>query len=85
MSAGVACRRRAGEDLPPPPKTAIAGPEYFGLTHPEVLAQIEALDQEGQCTAYWAGKEVRYTSACPGAHCQCCSKTQVLVCQVVRI
>ena len=25
-----------GEDLPPPPKTAIAGPEYFGLNQPNV-------------------------------------------------
>ena len=56
--AFVACRRAEGENLPPPPKTAIAGPEYFGLTHPDVMAQIEALDCEGLCTAYWAGKEV---------------------------
>ncbi|BDA47156.1 probable transforming growth factor beta regulator 1 at C-terminar half [Coccomyxa sp. Obi] len=59
INSEIETRRRAGEDLPPPPKTAIAGPEYFGLTHPEVLAQIEALDHEGLCTAYWAGKEDR--------------------------
>jgi hypothetical protein len=51
-------RRSEGQDLPPPPKTAIAGPEYFGLTHPDVLRQIEALDPERLCTDYWAGKEV---------------------------
>lgn len=44
--------------MPPPPKTAIAGPEYFGLTHPEVLQQIEALDPDRLCTDYWDGKEV---------------------------
>jgi hypothetical protein len=27
----IEARRAAGEDLPPAPKTAIAGPEYFGL------------------------------------------------------
>ncbi|KXZ46241.1 hypothetical protein GPECTOR_45g111 [Gonium pectorale] len=52
-------RRAAGEDLPPPPKTAIAGPEYFGLNQPEICAAIEALDVERQCTAYWAGKQDR--------------------------
>ena len=51
-------RREAGEALPPPPKTAIAGPEYFGLTHPQVQAQIEALDPGGLCADYWEGKEV---------------------------
>ena len=29
-------RRKAGEKLPPPPKTAIAGPEYFGFNQAEV-------------------------------------------------
>ncbi len=55
----VCARREAGEALPPPPKTAIAGPEYFGLTHPQVQAQIEALDPDGACADYWEGKEVR--------------------------
>ncbi len=36
INAEIEGRRRAGEDLPPPPKTAIAGPEYFGLNQPEV-------------------------------------------------
>ncbi|RMZ52298.1 hypothetical protein APUTEX25_001688 [Auxenochlorella protothecoides] len=31
INAEIEARRAAGEDLPPPPKTAIAGPEYFGL------------------------------------------------------
>ena len=37
INAEIEARRAAGEDLPPPPKTAIAGPEYFGLNQPEVL------------------------------------------------
>jgi hypothetical protein len=36
INAEIEARRAAGEDLPPPPKTAIAGPEYFGLNQPEV-------------------------------------------------
>ncbi len=38
INAQINSRRAAGEDLPPPPKTAIAGPEYFGLNQPEVLS-----------------------------------------------
>ncbi|GFR53040.1 hypothetical protein Agub_g15740 [Astrephomene gubernaculifera] len=49
-------RRAAGEPLPPPPKTAIAGPEYFGLNQPEICAAIEALDVERKCSTYWEGK-----------------------------
>lgn len=52
------CRREAGEPLPPPPKTAIAGPEYFGLTHPDVILRIESLDPERLCSKYWNGKQV---------------------------
>ncbi|KAK9824373.1 hypothetical protein WJX72_009819 [[Myrmecia] bisecta] len=55
----IETRRRGGEDLPPPPRTAIAGPEYFGLSHPVIVAQIEALDPNHQCIEYWAGKEDR--------------------------
>ncbi len=36
INAEIEARRRAGEALPPPPKTAIAGPEYFGLNQPNV-------------------------------------------------
>ena len=36
INGEIEARREAGEDLPPPPKTAIAGPEYFGLNQPEV-------------------------------------------------
>lgn len=36
INAEIEARRRAGEDLPPAPKTAIAGPEYFGFNQPEV-------------------------------------------------
>ena len=38
INAEIEARRAAGEDLPPPPKTAIAGPEYFGLNQIEVRA-----------------------------------------------
>ena len=37
INAEIEDRRAAGEDLPPPPKTAIAGPEYFGFNQAEVL------------------------------------------------
>jgi F/Y rich C-terminus len=36
INAEIEARRSAGENLAPPPKTAIAGPEYFGLNQPEV-------------------------------------------------
>ena len=32
----IDARRAAGQRLPAPPKTAIAGPEYFGFNQPEV-------------------------------------------------
>lgn len=35
INAEIEARRKAGENLPPPPKTAIAGPEYFGFNQPE--------------------------------------------------
>ncbi len=40
INAEIEARRAAGEDLPPPPKTAIAGPEYFGLNQLEVIRPI---------------------------------------------
>ena len=49
----IEARRRDGQPLPPPPKTAIAGPEYFGLNQPEVVAAIEAMDPEGKHQQYW--------------------------------
>ena len=39
INGEIEARRRAGEDLPPAPKTAIAGPEYFGFNQPEVRAE----------------------------------------------
>jgi hypothetical protein len=63
INAEIEARRKAGEDLPPPPKTAIAGPEYFGLNQPNITAAIEALDPEHECTQYWAGKEERLRAA----------------------
>ncbi len=40
INAEIDARRKAGEDLPPPPKTAIAGPEYFGLNQQEVCERM---------------------------------------------
>ena len=31
------------------PLTAIPGPEYFGLNHPDIVEQIEALDPGHLC------------------------------------
>ena len=59
INAEITARIAAGEDLPPPPKTAIAGPEYFGFCQPEIAGAIEALDPEHRCSLYWAGKEER--------------------------
>ncbi len=53
INSEIEARRAAGEDLPPPPKTAIAGPEYFGLNQPEICQGIEALDKEHLCSEYW--------------------------------
>ena len=51
-------RIERGEALPPPPRTAIAGPEYFGLT--QHAPAIEALDPGRElCALYWAGKAER--------------------------
>ncbi|BDA48275.1 probable lysine-specific demethylase JMJ16 at C-terminar half [Coccomyxa sp. Obi] len=63
INAEIEGRRAAGEDLPPPPKTAIAGPEYFGLNQPEIMDAIEALDPEHACEDYWAGKADREAAA----------------------
>lgn len=59
INAEITARIAAGEDLPPPPKTAIAGPEYFGFCQPEIADAIEGLDPEHRCALYWAGKEER--------------------------
>ena len=40
INAEIEDRRAAGENLPPPPKTAIAGPEYFGFNQAEVLIPL---------------------------------------------
>ena len=63
INAEIEARRRAGEDLPPPPKTAIAGPEYFGLNQVEAIEAIEALDPEQRCQSYWVGKQQREAAA----------------------
>jgi hypothetical protein len=67
INGAIEARRAAGEALPPPPKTAIAGPEYFGLTHPAILPQLEALDVDRICVDYWAGKQAR-SCRCASAH-----------------
>jgi hypothetical protein len=56
-------RRAQGENLPPPPRTAIAGPEYFGLNDPSVVEAIESLDPDHVCTTYWEGKAAREAKA----------------------
>jgi len=63
INSEIEARRKAGEDLPPPPKTAIAGPEYFGLNQPNITFAIEALDPEHECLQYWSGKEERMLAA----------------------
>ena len=63
INAEIEARRQAGEDLPPPPRTAIAGPEYFGFNQPDIVTAVEALDQDEQCFDYWAGKAVRQQAA----------------------
>ena len=58
ISRRITERIARGEDLPPPPRTAIAGPEYFGLT--QHGAAIESLDPDRSvCALYWAGKAER--------------------------
>ena len=49
INAEIEGRRRAGEDLPPPPKTAIAGPEYFGLNQPEVGNNLQPHTKAQNC------------------------------------
>jgi hypothetical protein len=63
INAEIEARRKAGEDLPPPPKTAIAGPEYFGMNQPNITQEIEALDPKHECVQYWSGKEERMRAA----------------------
>lgn len=43
INSEIEARRKAGENLPPPPKTAIAGPEYFGLNQPEASLPVAAV------------------------------------------
>ena len=59
INAEIEARREAGEDLPPPPKTAIAGPEYFGFNQADIQDAVEALDPNQECEQYWAGKVER--------------------------
>lgn len=56
INGEISRRIDEGEDLPPPPKTAIAGPEYFGLNQPDVISAIEKKDPDRRCELYWAGK-----------------------------
>ncbi|KAF8065639.1 hypothetical protein HT031_003240 [Scenedesmus sp. PABB004] len=63
INAVITARIAAGEALPPPPRTAIAGPEYFGLNDAATQAAIEALDPQHLCTTYWLGKEHREAAA----------------------
>ena len=45
-----------------PPGTAIPGPEFFGLTKPDIVEAIEELDAEHSCTLYWRGKQVWFAT-----------------------
>ncbi|KAI8102867.1 hypothetical protein M9434_005659 [Picochlorum sp. BPE23] len=63
INAEIEARRAAGEDLPPPPRTAIAGPEYFGFNQPDIVVAVEALDPNQECFEYWTGKAVRQQAA----------------------
>lgn len=63
INAEIEARRSAGEDLPPPPRTAIAGPEYFGFNQPDIVDAVEALDPDQECVDYWTGKVVRQQAA----------------------
>jgi hypothetical protein len=63
INAVIEAKRAAGEDLPPPPRTAIAGPEYFGFNQPDIVVAVESLDPEQSCYEYWAGKAVRQQAA----------------------
>ena len=51
----IEARRAGGERLPAPPKTAIAGPEYFGFNQPEVRLQGRLFVLPG---AHWADQRV---------------------------
>ncbi|GMH41344.1 hypothetical protein BSKO_09254 [Bryopsis sp. KO-2023] len=59
INSEITRRIKLGENLPPPPKTAIAGPEYFGLIQADIVERIETLDPEQLCETYWCGKEDR--------------------------
>lgn len=63
INGEIEARRAAGEDLPPPPRTAIAGPEYFGFNQPDIVHAVEALDEDQLCFDYWTGKVVRQEAA----------------------
>ena len=50
-------RRAKGESLGKAPGTAIAGPEYFGLSCDRIMGELEKLDKEKDiCPAYWEGR-----------------------------
>ena len=59
INSEIEARRQAGEDLPPPPKTAIAGPEYFGFNQADIQEAVEALDPNREVEVYWSGKVER--------------------------
>lgn len=54
INSEIEARRRAGENLPPPPKTAIAGPEYFGLNQPEVRPYLSLLPPHPPFTLFFS-------------------------------
>ena len=62
-------RRHEGEDLPAPARTAIAGPEYFGLNIPDTVDGLEHLDPEHCCAKYWAVSSIARTVDCGFVDC----------------
>lgn len=49
--------------MPPPPRTAIAGPEYFGFNKPDIVNAVGALDEDQACFDCWTSKAVRQEAA----------------------
>ena len=72
INSEIEARRKAGENLPPPPKTAIAGPEYFGLNQPEASLWGAAVPGPASfATAHKPANELAYTGLLDraGHHC----------------
>eukprot|EP00240_Pyramimonas_obovata_P001655 CAMPEP_0118951962 /NCGR_PEP_ID=MMETSP1169-20130426/53981_1 /TAXON_ID=36882 /ORGANISM="Pyramimonas obovata, Strain CCMP722" /LENGTH=433 /DNA_ID=CAMNT_0006899111 /DNA_START=303 /DNA_END=1604 /DNA_ORIENTATION=+ len=58
LCTNIERRRAAGENVSPPPRTAISGPDYFGFTDPKVITALEAMDPHRTQELYWQGKRL---------------------------